>query len=221
MHLGLNDSDLTHVTDFDRAFMINAFGRDDAVMIVSLLLFTAYLCCQAIAVTHGIGRHRKDIPDEDLPAGFCAWMFAEIFYTCSASLLKVAVGLFLERITQSRVHIWMLRVMMAATMLVGTVYFFVALFQCHPISFYWNFSPDAKGTCISPRVLVIISYVASVLNGGADFFFGILPIFIVKDLNMKKNTKIVVALILGFAAIGSLSTLVRLPYVKQLGTYKG
>lgn len=70
-------------------------------------------------------------------------------------------------------------------------------------------------------VLVVISYVASVLNGAADFFFGILPIFIVKDLNMRKNTKIVVAAILGFAAIGSLSTLVRLPYVKQLGTYKG
>jgi hypothetical protein len=70
-------------------------------------------------------------------------------------------------------------------------------------------------------VLVVISYVASVLNGAADFFFGILPIFIVKDLNMRRNTKIVVAAILGFAAIGSLSTLVRLPYVKQLGTYKG
>lgn len=38
---------------------------------------------------------------------------------------------------------------------------------------------------------------------------------------MRRNTKIVVAAILGFAAIGSLSTLVRLPYVKQLGTYKG
>lgn len=70
-------------------------------------------------------------------------------------------------------------------------------------------------------VLVVISYVASVLNGAADFFFGILPIFIVKDLNMRRNTKIVVAGILGFAAIGSLSTLIRLPYVKQLGTYKG
>jgi hypothetical protein len=97
----------------------------------------------------------------------------------------------------------------------------VALFQCTPISFYWDFSPNAKGHCISPLVLVVVSYIASVLNGAADFFFGILPIFIVKDLNMRRNTKIVVAAILGFAAIGSLSTLVRLPYVKQLGTYKG
>ncbi|KAG9951424.1 integral membrane protein, partial [Aureobasidium melanogenum] len=204
-----------------RAFMIKSFGKDDVAMIVTLLLFTAYLSCQAAAVTHGIGRHRKDIPEKDLPIGFAAWMFAEIFYTASASVLKVAVGLFLERITQNRVHILIIRIMMAATMLIGTIYFFVALFQCTPISFYWDFSPNAKGHCISPMVLVVISYVASVLNGGADFFFGILPIFIVKDLNMKRNTKIVVAGILGFAAIGSLSTLVRLPYVKQLGTYKG
>ncbi|CAD0100031.1 unnamed protein product [Aureobasidium mustum] len=165
-----------------RTVMIKSFGKDDVAMIVALLLFTAYLSCQAAAVTHGIGRHRKDIPDKDLPVGFAAWLFAEVFYTASAS---------------------------------------VALLQCSPISFYWDFSPNAKGHCISPMVLVVISYVASVLNGAADFFFGILPIFIVKDLNMRRNTKIVVAGILGFAAIGSLSTLIRLPYVKQLGTYKG
>lgn len=94
-------------------------------MIVTLLLFTAYLSCQAAAVTHGIGRHRKDIPEKDLPIGFAAWMFAEIFYTASASVLKVAVGLFLERITQNRVHILIIRIMMAATMLIGTIYFFV------------------------------------------------------------------------------------------------
>ncbi|CAC9894413.1 unnamed protein product [Aureobasidium pullulans] len=164
---------------------------------------------------------RDDVAMIDLHIGFAAWMFAEVFYTASASVLKVAVGLFLERITQNKMHILIIRIMMAATMLIGTIYLLVALFQCTPISFYWDFSENAKGHCISPMVLVVISYIASVLNGAADFFFGILPIFIVKDLNMRRNTKIVVAAILGFAAIGSLSTLVRLPYVKQLGTYKG
>lgn len=94
-------------------------------MIVTLLLFTGYLSCQAAVVTHGIGRHRKDIPEKDLPIGFAAWMFAEVFYSASASVLKVAVGLFLERITQNKVHILIIRVMMAATMLVGTIYCFV------------------------------------------------------------------------------------------------
>ena len=105
--------------------MIKSFGRDDVAMIVTLLLFTGYLSCQAAAVTHGIGRHRKDIPEEDLPIGFAAWMFAEIFYTASASVLKVAVGLFLERITQNKIHILIIRIMMAATLLIGTIYLFV------------------------------------------------------------------------------------------------
>jgi hypothetical protein len=105
--------------------MIKSFGKDDVAMIVTLLLFTGYLSCQAAAVTHGIGRHRKDIPEEDLPIGFAAWMFAEVFYTLSASVLKVAVGLFLARITQNKMHILMIRVMMGATMLIGTIYFFV------------------------------------------------------------------------------------------------
>jgi hypothetical protein len=118
--------DLSQVTDFNSTVMIKSFGRDDIAMIVTLLLFTGYLSCQAAAVTHGIGRHRKDIPEEDLPIGFAAWMFAEIFYTASASVLKVAVGLFLERITQNKTHILFIRIMMAATMLIGTIYFFVS-----------------------------------------------------------------------------------------------
>jgi hypothetical protein len=90
--------DLLQVTDFNSTVMIKSFGRDDVAMIVTLLLFTGYLSCQAAAVTHGIGRHRKDIPEEDLPVGFAAWMFAELFYDASASILKIAVGLFLESV---------------------------------------------------------------------------------------------------------------------------
>lgn len=112
--------------------MIKSFGRDDVAMIVTLVLFTGYLSCQAAAVTHGIGRYRKDIPEDALPIGFAAWMFAEVFYTASASVLKVAVGLFLERITQNRMHILFIRIMMAATMLIGTIYFFV----CGGASFF-------------------------------------------------------------------------------------
>ena len=54
-----------------RAVMIKSFGKDDIAMIVTLVFFTTYLCCQAVAVTHGIGRYRKDIPHDKLSRGFC------------------------------------------------------------------------------------------------------------------------------------------------------
>jgi hypothetical protein len=51
--------------------------------------------------------------------------------------------------------------------------------------------------------------------------FGILPIFIVKDLQMHRHQKAIVAVILGFAAVGSSATIIRLPWVWTVEQYKG
>lgn len=49
--------------------------------------------------------------------------------------------------------------------------------------------------------MVEMTYLVSALNAVADWAFAILPIFIVKNLQMKKHTKVVVTLILGLAAM--------------------
>jgi len=134
--------------------------------------------------------------------------------------LKVAVGLVLRRFTTNRVHIWIIWILCAATILVCTVYFFIALFQCSPISYWWDLDPTSKGSCISPYPLMITSYAASALNSLADWCFGILPIFIVRRLHVRRHTKYVVGGILSFAAVGCIATLIRMPYVKQFKTNK-
>ena len=65
------------------------------------------------------------------------------------------------------------------------------------------------------------SYVVSALNSVADWVFGLLPIFMVKDLQMHRHQKVVVAVILGFAAVGSAATIIRMPYVWTVKQYKG
>jgi hypothetical protein len=45
------------------------------------------------------------------------------------------------------------------------------------------------------------TFVVSGLNSFADWAFAVLPIFIVKDLQMKKSMKFVVAGVLGLAAV--------------------
>lgn len=44
-----------------RAGMLRAFGPDDWTMVVTQLLFTAYLACQIGGVRYGTGRHLKDL----------------------------------------------------------------------------------------------------------------------------------------------------------------
>lgn len=77
----------------------------------------------------------------------------------------------------------------------------VVLFQCSPVSYWWDLDTSHTGTCISPNAVLYTTYVVSSLNSAADWVFGAIPIFIVKDLQMQRKTKVLVATILGFAAM--------------------
>lgn len=59
-----------------------------------------------------------------------------------------------------------------------------------------------------------MTYTAAAINCLADWAFGIMPIFIVWSLNLPFKSKMLVMLILGFAAIGSTATIVRIFYCK-------
>lgn len=181
--------------------MIKAFGIDDITMLITLFFFTAYMVCQFGGVAHGTGQHRSAITDENAQIALRYWFFCELFYTLTTSTLKISIGLFLMRITVSRPHIWIIRSIMIASAVVGVVYCFIVLFQCQPTSYWWDLTPGAKGKCLNPSLEANTLYVVSALNSLADWVFGILPFFVVKDLQMKTSLKVVVATILGFAAM--------------------
>ncbi|KAH0290479.1 integral membrane protein, partial [Aureobasidium sp. EXF-3399] len=204
-----------------KAALLKQVGWDDGAMLATLLLFTGYLICQLGSLAHGNGRRRETMTDATAQIGLMYWFFCELFYTLATSMLKIAIGLFFLRIANNRVHIFIIKSIMYISAVLGVTYFSIVLFQCHPISFWWDLSPDHHGRCLSASVMADTSYVVSALNSVADWVFGILPIFIVKDLQMHRHQKAVVAVILGFAAVGSSATIIRLPYVWTVKEYKG
>lgn len=104
---------------------------------------------------------------------------------------------------------------MILTVLLGPIACFVFLFQCHPVSAFWTLDPH-DGTCLDTTILIGIVFAISGLNVIADWTFGLLPFWIVKDLQIPVRQKRLVIGLLTFAAIGSTATVVRLPYVMTL-----
>lgn len=180
---------------------MKAFGLDDKVMVATLFFFTAYLACQLGGAVHGTGQHRDQLTDESAQTALRYWFFCEVFYTISTSILKIAVGLFLLRITIVPYHVWIIRTIMLVAAFVGVAYTLLVIFQCKPISYWWDLNPDHTGTCLSASMVMNFTYIVSALNSFADWTFGTLPIFIVKDLQMKKRVKILVSSIIGLAAM--------------------
>jgi hypothetical protein len=90
---------------------------------------------------------------------------------------------------------------MVCSAVLGVTYCCVVIFQCNPISFWWDLNPDHTGKCLSASLVTNLTYVVSALNSVADWTFASLPIFIIKDLQMKKSSKVIVSTIIGFAAM--------------------
>ena len=129
--------------------------------------------------------------------------------------MKVSIGFFLLRVATAKLHIWIIRTVMVLTILFGPILFFVFTFQCSPISAFWSMEPS-NGKCLDHTVLIALVFAISGLNVVADWTFGLLPFWIVKDLQIPKRQKRLVIGLLAFAAIGSTATCIRLPYVMAL-----
>ena len=102
---------------------------------------------------------------------------------------KISIGYFLLRITVKRLHTWIIYGAMAITVMTGVVFFFVTIFQCNPVSYFWN--KDQKGTCVPVEVIIALTFLYSVFSVISDFTFAILPAFLISGLNMDRRTKTV------------------------------
>lgn len=198
---------------YTRAYLIKSWGVDDWAMMSALLLYTGYLICQDGGVVYGTGRYDSELEKPAIMKALRFWWYCELFYTLAVAMLKVAVGLFLLRIAVKKSHIILIYIMNAAVLVLSFAYFFVFIFQCNPIDTFWTIKPNNEN-CMDPKAIVGIAYAAAALGSISDWIFGILPGFVVWDLQMNMRTKLVVVCILAFAAIGSTATLVRMPYIK-------
>jgi hypothetical protein len=132
------------------------------------------------------------------------WWLCEIAYCFSSIACKVSVCIFLMRITVKRLHIWILYLVMVLTVITGLIFMFIMLLQCKPLEYFWTrtaFDPTIQGTCVSIEIVITMTYVYSAFSALCDFTVGILPIFIVRKLHMRRQTKVAVIGILSMACM--------------------
>ncbi len=126
-----------------------------------------------------------------------AWWFSEITYILNTCTLKAAIGTFLLRVTGKKSHRYIIYGVVAASTVYSVYFIFLIIFQCQPISYFWN--RVHPGHCIDPVVVADSTYAHSAISATSDWTFGILPAFIVHDLRMHLRMKISVAVLLCFA----------------------
>lgn len=201
-----------------RLRVVRAFGKDDATMVVAMIFNLAFAICTFAGAKYGFGQQMTWFMDKPgyLRYALLYWWLGQNFYLVTAIIAKISIAMTLLRITPNKIHTVILYTISALTLLVGTMFVLVSIFECTPVDFFWN-RLTKSGKCIDPNALVGIAYTASVVAAIADFVLGLLPCFIVWNLQMNWRTKIALAGIMGLGCIAGATVIVRIPY---LSAYK-
>lgn len=187
-----------------RLRVVKSFGWDDGAMVIAMLFYFMFSGCMIGGSLYGTGKHFDVLTAHQRVTAMEYWWFCEIAYCFSSVGCKVSVCIFLLRITVKRVHIWILYLVMALTVVTGVVFMFVMLLQCKPLEYFWTrtaFDPSIEGRCVNIQVVIAMTYVYSAFAALCDFTVGILPIFLVRTLTMQRRTKVAVVGILSMACM--------------------
>ncbi|KAF7595923.1 hypothetical protein BBP40_004069 [Aspergillus hancockii] len=200
---------------FVRLKIVHAFGRDDALMVTAMVLNVGFAACTILGASSGMGKTKAYLAanPEEVQRGLLFWWLGQIMYIFTVSVGRPAIAITLLRLTVERIHAWILYAVMALSTAVGIIFFFFIMFQCQPISYYWNHSP-LDGHCLEMDRLLGVVYMYSAVAAACDFTMGILPIFLIWKLQMDRRTKVAVAGTLGIACIASTGVIVRIPFLR-------
>lgn len=147
------------------------------------------------------------------------WYIAELLYIVATAMTKASAGAMFLRITTIKSHRILIWAVMGLTLFVSVVFFFLVMFQCQPISFFWDPLRDPRnGRCVSDRATTSATYLHAAIIAAGDWTYGIFPFFLFHRLNLDRRTKISAMLVLVLANVGSIATLVRIKDIREIYT---
>ncbi|GIC84379.1 putative PTH11-like integral membrane protein [Aspergillus udagawae] len=200
-----------------RLCLVKAFGWDDTVMILSMLFYVMFSGCMIGGSLWGTGKHLADLTPKHRTVAMEYWFLCDIGYAISSILCKISVAIFLLRVMVRPAHRRIMYAVTALTVIVGIIFFIFIMVQCSPVSYFWTrMRGDTNGKCGYLDAIIIMLYLFSVSSALFDLTVGLLPILLVRNLQMNKRTKIAVAGLLGMACIASVAIIIRIPFVQTI-----
>ncbi|GAB7336826.1 hypothetical protein MBLNU13_g00002t1 [Cladosporium sp. NU13] len=200
-----------------RVYVQKAFGWDDGFATIAWIFFVFYSSFAIAGAHHGMGQHSWNIrPASETPVALKFWWLCEPFYVLSNAAIKASIGVMLLRLCVKRSQKTAVWTVLILTGVYSTLFFFVFLFQCLPSSFFWTQYTGGSGTCMDPRITILVFYGYSALTCAGDWILSILPILVVRELQMERRDKVSAAAILAVGALASSATVARIPYFYTL-----
>ncbi|CAN9089920.1 unnamed protein product [Alternaria alternata] len=129
------------------------------------------------------------------------FFFFEVFYCAAIIPIKMSITFMLIRIASRRVtYIYALWVVSAMFIVMNLIAMLYIIFQCTPVSWAWDTSTPG-GKCNPAQTLADIYYATTAVNIATDWFCALLPIPLLWNVQLNRNAKLSVGVILGLGAL--------------------
>lgn len=164
-------------------------GIDDWVTLLATLIQApaAAIACEG-GRKGGLGRDIWTLtPEEIRNFGYYLYIYSTIYFL-NAAVCKLAFLFFYLRIFPALKVRRVLWCTVIFVLMFGVVFSMLSIFQCRPISHYWNrWDGEHEGTCINAS---IIAWVNAALSIGLDFFIIGIPLSQIRALHLSRKKKI-------------------------------
>ncbi|KAF2683650.1 hypothetical protein K458DRAFT_478057, partial [Lentithecium fluviatile CBS 122367] len=196
-----------------RLRITRAPGWDDATMLFTLVLFTCY-CAFILVITCSSAQSRVSSAQK-IRQSLVYIQLGGVFYILTTTFLKISLGLFFLRLLTKPWQVRLFYIILGISAGYGLYYFFETIFHCGNPARLGDALLGSK-KCAPAAVALTSGYIYGVINVLADWTFTLIPIAILLDSDMDRRSKISVGIVMGFAAIGSISSILRMVYLKGL-----
>jgi len=201
---------------FTRVLLINSFGTDDSVMLLTLVFYSVY--CAAAVTCSLIVSGRNTLTMGQLTLSVQWLLVMEVFYIVTMMTLKISIGIFFLRIAFRTWHRRIVYVALGFSTLFSVAYLFFSIFQCgYFTSALAFFLKRVADECVSREANFATALTVGIITTLTDMSFAILPFAVLHGAAINKREKFIVGFILTLASVGCVASMIRLRYVQYLG----
>ncbi|KAK4555641.1 hypothetical protein LTR86_007394 [Recurvomyces mirabilis] len=172
---------------FRQWLMKGALGSDDWAIVIAIVLTWIHTGLGLAWVANGFGKHAVDIPKQDLHKALMYWYIFQIIYNFVVGFTKLSIALLYLRIFGDG-NRWFRPTAIGTSIVivVGAVAFAIpSIIECHPIHRTWD--RTLPGTCFP---LLPYWYAHAVFNVLCDVWLIVLPLPVIKQLQMRTWQKV-------------------------------
>ncbi|KAL8664208.1 MAG: hypothetical protein Q9168_007955 [Polycauliona sp. 1 TL-2023] len=191
---------------YTRLRITKSFGIDDWVIGASVIPTFALTVVVLIADNnYGWNRHSWDLHAENGPSGYKLCLSAQILFFWAATLNKISLLCFYRRLTLNGIYQSWYKycikggIIFLVCMLIA--FFISALFACQPLRAFWSPLATFPHHCIDEGNYMLSFGILTVV---LDFVILLLPIPLVRTLQLSVKQRIAIGTLFGMGFISSL-----------------